>query len=113
MNRIVQIRRLSNVKGALFVCDMQESFRGSIKHFDAVAQSTANMVKFAQVMEYPIAATEQYARGLGKTIEELADVREYVLSDKTQFSMMTPEVNAFMDENKVLKKIKLIILNSY
>ena len=54
-----------------------------------------------QVMEYPIAATEQYARGLGATIDELSSLREHVLSDKTQFSMMTPEVNAFMDENKV------------
>ena len=52
-------------------------------------------------MEYPIAATEQYARGLGATIDELSPLREHVLSDKTQFSMMTPEVNAFMDENKV------------
>ena len=65
-----------------------------------IAQSTANMVQFAKIMEYPIAVTEQYFRGLGKTIEELADAREFVLSDKTQFSMMTPEVTAFMEEHK-------------
>ena len=58
------------------------------------------MVQFAKIMEYPIAVTEQYSRGLGKTIEELADAREFVLSDKTQFSMMTPEVTAFMEEHK-------------
>ena len=49
--------------------------------------------------EYPIAVTEQYSRGLGKTIEELAEAREFVLSDKTQFSMMTPEVNEFMEKH--------------
>ena len=44
------MRRLTNVKGALFVCDMQESFRGSIKYFDQIAASTANMVQFAKIM---------------------------------------------------------------
>ena len=44
------VRRLTNVKGALFVCDMQESFRGSIKYFDQIAASTANMVQFAKIM---------------------------------------------------------------
>lgn len=61
--------------------------------------STATMFKFAQIMEYPVAVTEQFARGLGPTVEELAEARPFVLSDKTQFSMMTPEVDAFMEEH--------------
>jgi hypothetical protein len=61
--------------------------------------STATMFKFAQIMEYPVAVTEQFARGLGPTVEELAEARPFVLSDKTQFSMMTPEVDAFMKEH--------------
>jgi len=102
MNRtiVTPIRRLTNIQGALFVCDMQESFRGSIKYFPEIANSTANMIEFAKVMEYPIAVTEQYSRGLGKTIHELEAAHEFVLSDKTQFSMFTPEVNQFMEEHK-------------
>ena len=78
----------------------KESFRGSIKYFPEIANSTANMVEFAKVMEYPIAVTEQYSRGLGKTIPELEAAHEFVLSDKTQFSMFTPEVNEFMEKHQ-------------
>ena len=80
--------------------DKKESFRGSIKYFPEIANSTANMVEFAKVMEYPIAVTEQYSRGLGKTIPELEAAHEFVLSDKTQFSMFTPEVNEFMEKHQ-------------
>jgi len=95
-----EIRRLNKVqKGALFICDIQEKFRPNIKYFDRMVASTATMFKFAQIMEYPVAVTEQFARGLGPTVEELAEARPFVLSDKTQFSMMTPEVDAFMEQH--------------
>ena len=58
------------------------------------------MVEFAKVIDYPIAVTEQYSRGLGKTIPELEAAHEFVLSDKTQFSMFTPEVNEFMEKHQ-------------
>merc|ERR1711973_1159 len=95
---IVRLNRIN--KGALFICDLQEKFRPLIKHFDEVVYSTSTMLKFAEIMEYPIAATEQFARGLGPTVEELADARKYVLSDKTQFSMLTSEVEKFLENEK-------------
>ena len=118
---IVRLNRIN--KGALFICDLQEKFRplikvilnkehfillfyiiiviySNIKHFDEVVYSTSTMLKFAEIMEYPIAATEQFARGLGPTVEELADARKYVLSDKTQFSMLTSEVEKFLENEK-------------
>ena len=114
---IVRLNRIN--KGALFICDLQEKFRPlikvilkkghfillypittNIKHFDEVVYSTSTMLKFAEIMEYPIAATEQFARGLGPTVEELADARKYVLSDKTQFSMLTSEVEKFLENEK-------------
>ena len=42
---------------------------------------------------------QQYSRGLGKTVPELADATEFVLSDKTQFSMLTPDVIEFLDKH--------------
>ena len=64
-----------------------------------MAYHTATMLQFAQIMNMPIAVTEQFKRGLGETVEELAAAREFVLSDKTQFSMMTAEVQQFMKEH--------------
>ena len=65
--------------------------------------STSTMFKFAQIMDYPVAVTEQFARGLGPTVEELADARPFVLSDKTQFSMMTPEVGSDKTPTKIFQ----------
>jgi len=58
------------------------------------------MTKFADLVEWPIAVTEQFPKGLGPTVEELADVRKHVIAAKTQFSMMTPEVEEFMEKHK-------------
>merc|ERR1711939_1228026 len=79
---------------------MQEKFRQNICCFDEIVNSTVTMAKFAEIMEFPIAVTEQYSKGLGKTVSELDFIQKYVLSDKTQFSMLTPEVLEFLDNNK-------------
>ena len=60
-------------------------------YFPEIANSKANMVEFTKVMEYRIAVTEHYSRGLGKTIPELEVAHELVLSYKTQLSMFYPE----------------------
>lgn len=92
-----EIRRLNKInKGALFICDLQDKFRTNIKFFDEIVHSTATMVKFAHIMDMPVALTEQFSRGLGHTVPELEEAKQYLLSDKTQFSMMTPEVEEFM-----------------
>ena len=59
------------------------------------------MVKFADIMGFPVACTEQFARGLGPTVHELSHIgKDRILADKTQFSMLVPEVEKFLEEHK-------------
>ncbi|WFD40420.1 coproporphyrinogen oxidase [Malassezia japonica] len=75
----------------LLICDMQEKFRPAIYHFDHVLSTADKLVKAAQILEIPTLATEQYPKGLGPTVPELASeirgVKEHAIRDKSTFSM--------------------------
>jgi len=47
---------------ALFVCDVQEKFRGLIHHMPAVIETTSRMVRAANVLDLPVFVTEQYPK---------------------------------------------------
>lgn len=52
---------------------MQEAFRPVIDGFDAVAARVAIAVQACRLMELPVIVTEQYPKGLGRTIPEIAN----------------------------------------
>ncbi len=66
--------KLDAERAALVVIDVQEGFRLAIDGFDGVASATATMVRGAEAIGIPIIVTEQYPRGLGKTVPEVADL---------------------------------------
>jgi nicotinamidase-related amidase len=59
-------------KTALFLCDMQSKFSGVIHSWDSVVCSSRLLLRAAKELGMPVVATEQYPRGLGHTIPELA-----------------------------------------
>ena len=65
--------RLDPERAALVVVDVQEGFRRAIPGFDGIAAATATLVRGAEAMEVPIVVTEQYPKGLGATVPEVAD----------------------------------------
>ena len=65
--------RLQRDRAALVVVDVQEAFRRAIPDFDDVAASTAKLVEGAKAMDVPVVVTEQYPKGLGETVPEIAD----------------------------------------
>ena len=64
--------KLDPGRAALVVIDVQEGFRKAIPDFDAVAAATATMVRGAGEIGVPIVVTEQYPKGLGATVPEVA-----------------------------------------
>ena len=68
MNRI---KRLSRERAALVVIDMQEAFRPVIPDFTEVSARIAKAVQGARLLDVPVIVTEQYARGLKHTAEEI------------------------------------------
>lgn len=64
--------RLDRDRAALVVVDVQEAFRKALGDFDRVAAAVGVLVEGAKELGIPILVTEQYAKGLGSTVPEVA-----------------------------------------
>lgn len=84
----------------LLVVDVQEKFRKVIFDFNSTTNNISKLIRAFQILKIPIAATEQYPRGLGKTISELDNLIKNKV-EKVEFSCF--DNNNF---KKMLKKLK-------
>ena len=67
------MRTLDRERAALVVVDVQEAFRPAVQDFERVAAETARLIQGARVLGLPVVATEQYPKGLGRTVPEVAE----------------------------------------
>jgi len=65
--------RLDRERAALVVVDVQEAFRRAVPDFERTAQATATLIRGAEAIGIPVKITEQYPRGLGETVPEVAE----------------------------------------
>ena len=65
--------KLDRERAALVVVDVQEAFRKAIPDFDGGRRGAATLVRGAAAMDVPIVVTEQYPKGLGATVPEVAE----------------------------------------
>lgn len=63
---------LDRKRAALAVIDMQEAFSKIIPDFDETASRIALMVEACKLLNLPIIVTEQYPKGLGRTVKTIA-----------------------------------------
>ena len=66
-------RVLDRGRAALVVVDVQEAFRPAVRDFDAVVAGVAALVRGAHILGLPVVVTEQYPKGLGATVPEVAE----------------------------------------
>ncbi|MBU3729203.1 MAG: isochorismatase family protein [Phycisphaerales bacterium] len=90
---------LSADRAARLVIDVQERFAGSIAGWRTLLERVAALCEGARALGLPVAATEQYVKGLGRTVDP---VRQAVGPDapvieKMRFSAMTPEIRDWFD----------------
>src|ERR1017187_9808771 len=64
--------RLTRAKAGLVVVDMQERLLPAIFEQQRVVQNTVRLIQGGTVLQVPIFATEQYRKGLGPTVPEVA-----------------------------------------
>jgi nicotinamidase-related amidase len=64
--------KLDRDRAALVVVDVQEAFRPAVIEFDKVARNVGTLVQGASVLGVPLLVTEQYPKGLGHTVPEVA-----------------------------------------
>ncbi len=65
--------KLDRSRAALVVVDVQEAFRPAVLDFERVAHNVAVLVRGARVLGLPTLVTEQYPKGLGHTVAEVAE----------------------------------------
>jgi nicotinamidase-related amidase len=65
--------KLDPERTTLVVVDVQEAFRKALPDFERVARATATLVRGADAIGIPVAITEQYPKGLGETVPEVAE----------------------------------------
>ena len=63
-----ELGHLSAANTALFICDFQERFEASIRHFWTIVKNTERLVKTAGMLQVPIIATEQYPKVNKRTV---------------------------------------------
>ena len=81
--------KLDRGRAALVVIDVQEAFRPAVLDFDRVAANVGVLVQGARILGLPALVTQQYTKGLGDTVEEVAKHLEGVPRlEKTSFSAL-------------------------
>lgn len=64
--------KLDPMRAALLVVDVQEAFQKALPGFEQVAEATATLVQGAAAIGIPVVVTEQYPKGLGATVAQVA-----------------------------------------
>ena len=91
----------------LMVIDIQEKLVSVMEHKDQVIENTKILIKAAKEMKFPVIATEQYPKGLGRTVVDLLDViEEDNIYAKNSFTAYTNEVEEAL---KSLGKKKVLV----
>ncbi|MSR29321.1 MAG: isochorismatase family protein [Phycisphaerales bacterium] len=88
------VPRITIGRTVLLVIDVQERLISTIHNHDALVDRCSLLVEGCAQLEVPILVTEQYTRGLGKTVAKIASAlpKSALVFEKTQFSAFTPEV---------------------
>nr|XP_016930125.1 isochorismatase domain-containing protein 1 [Drosophila suzukii] len=88
-----------NPKKTLFLlCDIQEKFRPAMPLFDNMIKNVDKLTKAGKALDVPLIVTEHYPEKLGKTVAQLDVSHAKLVSGKTLFSMVTPEVKAVIKD---------------
>jgi nicotinamidase-related amidase len=91
----VSAPKLSAERAALVVVDVQEAFRRVVPGFDRVARAIGTLIRGAEATGIPIRVTEQYPKGLGRTVPEVADHLPAGVEPIEKLCFSAPEADGF------------------
>src|SRR5580765_5584935 len=69
----VRLHRLHRGKAGVVVIDIQEKLLPAIHEKDRLLKNASCLLKAATILGVPIFGTEQYPKGLGRTVPEIRD----------------------------------------
>lgn len=91
------------------VVDIQERLLPALHNADSMVERSRVVIQGLQALDVPLVATEQYPKGLGKTVPAV----QLLLGDgaavfeKTRFSAVIAEVEAVLNDKKIENVILL------
>jgi nicotinamidase-related amidase len=72
----------------LLIVDVQERFRPVIADFDLTVANIVKLAKGFKILGLPVIVTEQYPKGLGRTIPEIRQATDVKPFEKLSFSCL-------------------------
>jgi nicotinamidase-related amidase len=87
--------KLDRSRATLLVIDIQEAFRKAVPSFEEVARGAAALIRGADAVGIPIVVTEQYPKGLGHTVGEVAEHLPEGLAPIEKLCFSAPEAEGF------------------
>ncbi|SJZ52900.1 isochorismatase family protein [Selenihalanaerobacter shriftii] len=98
---------LSREDSVLMVIDIQEKLVPAMEYGEKVIQNTNKLISIAERIGVPIIATEQYPRGLGRTVSEVSNFfEEASIHEKITFSGYNDNIASNLNQ---LERKKIII----
>jgi len=82
----------SSQRVQLLVVDIQERLIGAVRTSAGVLRQVERLIDAARLLEIPVHATEQYPKGLGRTLPSIAGRLPGEPVEKLRFSACVPEV---------------------
>jgi len=87
---------LNREDAVLLVIDIQERLAPAMKYREQVIRNTNILIDAATSLGIPVIATEQYSKGLGKTVTEV-HIGSAAVYEKMTFCGCTPEVTSALE----------------
>jgi len=92
----------------LLIIDIQERIALVMKEKDKIVKNTQHLIELAKMINIPLVVTEQYPKGLGRTVSELqSSIPGYKPIEKTTFDCCGEP--SFLSEIKKFGKKKIIV----
>ena len=97
------ISRFFMDRSAVLVLDMQEKLLPQIHESERIVQQVGRLIDGANVLKVPVLVTEQYRKGLGVTVPQLATKIESAVCnyEKLKFSAVIAPVRAKLRELEI------------
>jgi len=100
--------RIARDKAGLVVVDIQERLLPAIHEKERVVANAVRLVKGAAIMRLPVFVTEQYRKGIGATVSEVAAaVPDFAPMEKMTFSSCGAETFVAALEAKGIRDVIL------
>jgi nicotinamidase-related amidase len=102
-------RVLDRNQTVLVVIDVQEAYRGLTVEHERMARGVRRLIEVAQVVGVPILATEQYPKGLGHLIPEVATALPAGCEPIEKVSLSCCGEPRFADRLAALRRAQVVV----